>query len=182
MPGYPVNAMPPRDIHEQSWADPTYRNATTGARVGAYFIDNLILGIVSIIPIRFALLFFAVSVGELFTGYGGLEEVILTMVSGLILYILACVIPPCYKVLLEATMGATLGKKILRLRLISTDGEKVGFRRAAKRNAMQLCVLIPGIGIFFPGIDNLVRFISVSGSPYNQGYQDRWGSTRLIQE
>lgn len=153
MPGYPVNAMPPRDIHEQSWADPTYRNATTGARVGAYFIDQLIVGIpISIIVGIMQYGFFVTNMEELYS-----------IIFLLMAYILYCVVPMCYKVCLEAKMGATLGKKILRLRLISTDGQPIGFSHATKRNAMQLCLLIPVIGILFPGIDNLVRFISVAG-------------------
>lgn len=166
MPG----AMP-ITVHEQKWADPTYMNATFGQRVGAYFIDALILT-----AIQFLVMLIFQGIGDA----GGTDEAIVgSMIIGLIVMV---VIGTSYKMTLEATMGQTLGKKALGLRLITTDGIPMGWGHSFKRNFNILYGLIPFVGGFVSLGSYIGRFFSVMNSPYNQGYHDRWANTRLIKE
>lgn len=161
----------PVTLHEQQWADPTYTNASLGQRAGAYLIDALIIGLIQFV------------IYVIFVGGGsaaGSDEAVIggMIISAILMFILGF----AYKVCLEGAMGQTLGKKILGLRLITTDGRPMGFGHAVKRNINLFYSLVPFIGSFAAGIAYVVRFFSVMNSPYNQGYHDRWGNTRLIKE
>jgi uncharacterized RDD family membrane protein YckC len=40
----------------------------------------------------------------------------------------------CYNILLEGYFGRTIGKYIMRLKVLKTDGTKIGYREAILRN------------------------------------------------
>lgn len=159
----------PATLHEQKWADPTCTNATFGQRVGAYLIDAALITVAQFIII-------AIFMGG--AAKAGSDEA----AGGIIIVgaIIMSVLSVAYKIGMEGAMGQTLGKKMLGLRLITTDGLPMGFGHAFKRNLNLFYALIPFIGAFAMLGSYVGRFFSVMNSPYNQGYHDRWGNTRLI--
>lgn len=169
---YPMGAQAaPVLTHEQRWADSAYVNATLGQRVGAYLLDGIVLTLVEVL------------IMSVFGGFGSLsnsnDAELGSMIIGLIVM---GFVSASYKIVLEATMGQTLGKKMLGLRLVTTDGLPMGWGHAFKRNFNQLYPVIPILGGFMGGVSLIGRFFSVMNSPYSQGYHDRWGNTRLIKE
>jgi uncharacterized RDD family membrane protein YckC len=52
-----------------------------------------------------------------------------------------------YFVLLEGLVGATLGKRLLHLRVVTTSGGPVGLPRALTRNALRVVDSLPTLGI-----------------------------------
>jgi uncharacterized RDD family membrane protein YckC len=84
-----------------------------------------------------------------------------------------------YFVLLEASSGQTLGKRILRLRTVGPDGGNPTQEQALKRNAWTLLGVIPILG----GLATLAIavWIAVSISRNGYGPHDEWGGgTRVV--
>ena len=77
-----------------------------------------------------------------------------------------------YFVLLEGLIGATLGKWVLGLRVVSTDGEKPGLARSALRNLLRL---VDGLPAF-----NIVGVVLILRSPERARFGDRAAGTRVV--
>ena len=77
-----------------------------------------------------------------------------------------------YEVTCEGFYGATLGKLICRLHVLSEDGNPCGLKGAIIRN---LAFYIDAL--FF----GLVAYSSMSKTPLKQRYGDRWGKTVVVQ-
>ena len=76
-----------------------------------------------------------------------------------------------YYVVLEATVGATVGKLVLGVRVTKTDGAPVGWRSSFIRNLLRV---VDGI-VFY-----LVAAILVWNSPDRQRLGDRLASTVVV--
>jgi uncharacterized RDD family membrane protein YckC len=76
-----------------------------------------------------------------------------------------------YHYLCEGIHGSTLGKFCCGIRVVSEDGKPATFRGA----------LIRTIAYYFDGFFfGLVGYSSMSASPLNQRYGDRWGKTMVV--
>jgi uncharacterized RDD family membrane protein YckC len=126
----------------------------------ARFIDGLVVGIVSV------LLFL---VTDTLSNY---------WVTGLFTGVLTFV----YFVAFEVTQGATLGKKLLGLRVHGPGGApKPTPRQSAIRNAWTLFPIIPIIGGLLGFIAIIVIALTINGSPTKQGKHDELaGGTQVV--
>lgn len=105
-----------------------YERAEFGERLVAYLVDSLIVGLIAGIPAGclgalLSLLF------DLESGEGiGLYALLVTLVV-----MIAVMGSFLYYGLMWSRTGQTLGKKMMGLRVITTDGENPGFWRAIGR-------------------------------------------------
>ena len=70
-----------------------------------------------------------------------------------------------YLILLEAYVGWTIGKRILRMRVLDRNGNKIGLSKSAIRNLLRL---IDGLPAF-----NILGIILIARSPTDQRFGDR---------
>ncbi len=77
-----------------------------------------------------------------------------------------------YFVLLEGFGGATVGKMLLRLRVVGTDGERIGMAQSVVRNALRIVDSLPML--------NLVGIVLILVSPEKARFGDRVANTRVI--
>jgi len=77
-----------------------------------------------------------------------------------------------YFILLEGFFGATLGKRIMRLRVIASDGSRPGLRRSAIRNILRVIDALPAL--------NILGVILILRSPEKARFGDRTAGTRVI--
>ncbi len=127
-----------------------YRQAGIFYRFLAYLIDALLL----MVPLTIILLYW------LFGTYGDqlLDSAVLYNVlsTEMPLFTIASMLTFfLYFSILEGRFQATLGKRILGLRVVDANLAPVGFQRALVRNALRLLWEIPflGIGILFLIVD-----------------------------
>jgi uncharacterized RDD family membrane protein YckC len=76
-----------------------------------------------------------------------------------------------YYVALEAFVGATFGKWVFGLRVVSLDGNRPGLRRSLIRNALRLVDSLPAL--------NLLGVILIARSPERARFGDRVAGTRV---
>ena len=140
-----------------SGAAPT-ESAGLGARIGARLLDVLLIGI----PASFVL-----ALVGLADPTGASPIIISLLWYG-------------YFVLLESNRGATVGKSILGIRVVSTSGGTPEIAETAKRNVWMLLGLIPFVG----GIASLVAVIAIivtiSSAPDNRGWHDGFAGTSVL--
>lgn len=136
---------------------PTTSPASLGARIGARLIDGILVGIVLGI-ILFALF--------------GANTVITGVISSLLGF--------GYFVWLESTQGATLGKKLLSMRVTGPDGGNPATDVAAKRNVWMLLGIIPLVGGFLSLAAVIVIIVTIAQSPDNRGYHDTFAGTSVV--
>ena len=82
------------------------------------------------------------------------------------------VIMGLYFIVLEGWLGATLGKRILGLRVIGLDGRRAGLWKGIVRNALRL---VDGLPAF-----NLLGVILIQRSRERARFGDRIARTRVI--
>lgn len=138
---------------ESAQAAPAQQYAGVGSRFLAILIDGIILGIV-----------FGIINAILGTALKG--SFAISGIEGLLLLI--------YYSCMEATMGATLGKKILGLRVVKEDGSPIGWGDSIIRNLLRIIDSIP----FF--IPYLLGAILVWTSPRKQRLGDRAAHTVVV--
>jgi len=117
-------------------------------RVGAWFIDYIILAIVSAI----------VYVPLTFMGFSSFDEpaafAIIQLVSGVLNFI----IPAVYESWFVGKYAATPGKMACKLKVVMSEGDPVSFARAIGRHfAKYISGLILGIGYIMAGFDEQKR-------------------------
>jgi len=117
-------------------------------RVGAWFIDYIILAIVSAI----------VYVPLTFMGFSSFDEpaafAIIQLVSGVLNFI----IPAVYESWFVGKFAATPGKMACKLKVVMSEGDPVSFARAIGRHfAKYISGLILGIGYIMAGFDEQKR-------------------------
>src|SRR6478672_4362194 len=81
-----------------------------------------------------------------------------------------------YGIVLEATQGATLGKMLLKLRVVRLNGEPISWSEAVIRNILRIVDAIP---YFIP---YLTGAILVWTSPKRQRLGDRVANTVVIRQ
>jgi uncharacterized RDD family membrane protein YckC len=146
--------------------------ADIGIRIGARLIDFIILMIVNaviIVPFIIGSIFADVT-GSAAFGLGG------GGVGGFVAGLIATAINVGYFVWLESSRGMTVGKQLLKLRVVSPNGGNPTVEEAFRRNAWMLASLIPVVG----GLVQLGLIIwiivTVTQDPSKQGVHDKWGN------
>ncbi len=166
-PGYgPPGAYPDPAFGQPGgyFAPPTPRfgvqPATLGVRFLARVIDGLLVGITAYL----LALIFDVASNILVTG----------LFSGLLMFI--------YFVALEVTQGATVGKKLLGLRVNGVGAAaRPDLQQSAIRNAFTLLPIVPFIGGLLAFIAYLVIAVTINSSPTKQGKHDELaGGTQVV--
>jgi len=164
-------------------------------RLGAYVIDNIITsfitGIVFIVPlIAYSASFFSRHQTELLqycdnTAYGysdtacrqTLENILVksgelggfvSIVVGLVF--LATVLTVLYYTITTAR-GATVGKKVFGMRVVTADGQNIGFGRSLLRHT---------VGYFVSGLVFGLGFLWIGFDPHKQGWHDKIAGTYVV--
>ena len=130
------------------------RVAGFGIRLGAYLLDVIFLGIAMVVAVL--LLGGAVAIGF----SEGVGPLFLLLFGGVFFYRLIC----------WTAWGATPGKMVLGLRIVSEDGEKIGFGKA----------LLRFIGYFISEVIVYLGFIWIAIDRHNQGWHDKIAGTFVV--
>ena len=77
-----------------------------------------------------------------------------------------------YLILMEAYVGWTVGKRIMRMRLMDSNSNKIGFTKSVIRNLLRL---VDGLPAF-----NLLGVILIMNSSTGQRFGDRVAGTYVI--
>jgi uncharacterized RDD family membrane protein YckC len=87
-----------------------------------------------------------------------------------------------YFVLLEVTQGASLGKRLLGLKVLGPGGRlKPDFAQSAIRNSFTLLAVVPYVGPLLAFIAYIVIAVTINASPCKQGKHDELaGGTQVI--
>ncbi len=168
------NVPPPQSVGQQ-------RPAELLDRFLARLVDGVILGIVfgilSGIGNAIFLQGFRYSVGEY-------------LLYWLFVSIVSVAVSIGYFAFMESSQGATLGKTLLKLRVVGPDGvSKPTMEQAVRRNAfyaLQLTFIVPIVGPIFGGLAYIAALIFIAVSINNdsanrQGWHDHFaGGTRVL--
>ena len=138
--------------------------ASLGARFGARLLDGVIVGL----PLT--LLFMAVGLGGM--GTFGMDGWITSAIFSLLWF--------GYYVYFESSTGATLGKKLLNLRVVAADGTAPSTEAAAKRNVWLLFGLVPILGDLAQIVAVIVIAVTISSNEYNRGKHDEFAGTGVM--
>ena len=133
-----------------------------GIRLAAYLLDALILGLVTTVIL--------VPVGLLAAMLAQRNQgaVIALSVAG---WLLVIAVSLAYILIPWARSGATLGKKILSLKIVREDGvEPLGYGKAALRL----------LGYMISGMTLYIGFIMVAFTEGNKGLHDMIAGTRVL--
>ncbi len=144
-------------------AAPAMEYVGVGRRLLAVIIDGIVLGIVNGI---IAAIF---HIGMVTTANGSMSY----SASGpgaTLPYIIFLI----YYIVLEATMGATLGKLALGLRVVKADGSPISWGESIIRNLLRFIDVIPGF------IPYLLGAILIWTSPTKQRLGDRLAKTVVV--
>jgi uncharacterized RDD family membrane protein YckC len=79
-----------------------------------------------------------------------------------------------YLILMEAYVGWTVGKRIMGMRLVDGNSDKIGFSKSVIRNLLRL---VDGLPAF-----NLLGTILIVSSPTGQRFGDRVTGTYVIKK
>jgi len=136
------------------------RGAGFAVRCGARLIDMVYVAVLGLVAGVFGgILILLIGSAERLRSSSGMN------LTGLATAFLGTIL---YHALCEGMHGATLGKRLLGLRVVSEDGSPVDIKRAMIRTAAFYVD-----GLFF----GLIGWISMRRSPARQRYGDRWART-----
>lgn len=87
-----------------------------------------------------------------------------------------------YFVLLEVSQGASLGKRLLGLKVLGPGGRlRPDFSQSAIRNSFTLLAVVPYVGPLLALVAYIVIAVTISESPCKQGKHDELaGGTQVI--
>jgi uncharacterized RDD family membrane protein YckC len=128
-----------------------------GPRLVAQIVDSVVL------IVLFFLVGFAIS-GSLTFQYQG-EAAIPVLIAYLLVWIL-------YFAILEGTMGATLGKKVVKIKVVKEDGSACGIGPAFVRTLLRI---IDGLPFLY-----IIGMVLISRSDKKQRLGDRVAKTVVV--
>jgi uncharacterized RDD family membrane protein YckC len=137
----------------------------TGLRIVAGIIDAVVLGVVFVIM---SALF---GESESSSGDGGASFEVNLSGGPFIIFLLMSL---AYYLFPEAMTGQTLGKKIMRLKVVSLDGGTLSWGKVAMRTILRIIDGFPWI------IPYLVGIISIAVSKKQQRIGDMAAGTRVV--
>lgn len=169
LPGYGGHPAP---------ADPAMAGAVGaggGKRALAYFLDGFIIFVPGVIVILLL-------GGMLGSGAATVEDMeLIGMIVGGIGGILLGIAFALYKILMEASSGQTLGKRMAKIRVVRVDGAPMDVGSAVKRNWWVLLAAVPVLG-YLSGPIGLGVFITASGQPGLQAFTDKAAGTMVVRD
>lgn len=134
------------------------RPAGLGVRLAARIIDSIIMG---------ALMFVVLSILNL-------RNDILVLIG------ITAVATFVYFVICESSWGATLGKRLLGLRVTGPTAARPSVGQSAIRNAFMVSSAIPFVGGLVDLALRVAIAVTITKSPAKQGIHDRWaGGTQV---
>lgn len=137
--------------------------ASLGVRFAARLLDGLLVGLPAVIVL---------TLFGLGTGGFGLTGWIGSAITSLLWF--------GYFVYFESSSGATVGKRILKVRVVAPDGSPPSVEAAAKRNVWMLFGLIPFVGALVQFIAVIVIAVTISGNEFNRGKHDEFADTGVV--
>ena len=148
----------------------------------ARLIDYVLLWIVTVLVVS------VIVIGTLMGGNGGYLGTGPTYVTGAVSAVLTAAIYLGYFTLMEARLGQTVGKMLLKLQTQGPGGARPTLEQALRRNlwvALGLLGLIPMVGGVIGWLAQLAAMIAIAvtinNSPSRQGWHDHFGGgTRVI--
>jgi len=177
-------SMPPPPGHGYqptgSYGTPQPKPAELGERFVARFIDGLLVGIVS------AIVFGGLIAGILIdSGTSGAVEFVVRAV----LTVLGLAVSLAYYAYFETTTGQTLGKMVMKLKVVGPSGQKVTLEQSLRRNAFYALTLLAIVPL--PGFNFLANlavlaawiFIAVTinnDTPLRQGWHDKFAHETYV--
>lgn len=142
--------------------------AGLGARIGARLLDFLIVWI----PAAIVLGILGLIGGAMTGGFGGGDSWIGGAIGALLWY--------GYFVFFESNRGATLGKQLLKLRVIEASGANPSVEVAAKRNIWMLFGIIPWVGWLLSFVAVIVIIVTIASDTNNRGYHDNFAGSAVM--
>jgi uncharacterized RDD family membrane protein YckC len=140
--------------------------AGLGARIGARLLDVLIVGIPASIVLGL------VGLGAGAGGMFGLRNWLWNAIVSILWF--------GYFVLMESNQGATIGKRLLNLRVVTADGSNPAMDVAAKRNIWMLFGLVPFLGGLIGFVAVIVIMVTIASDADNRGYHDQFAGTAVM--
>ncbi len=144
----------------------TSQLADAGSRIGAWFVDLLVL----IIPIF--IISFAVAGGEQQSVFGASARQI---VAGL----LTTAVWFGYHVLMNSNGGQTLGRRAVSIKIVNMDGSEAGTDSLVKRFGVGLLNIIPFVNLVL-WIVGLASLVLIFIDDDNQALWDKVANTKTI--
>lgn len=162
---------------------------TFGRRLGAILIDGVILGIIASIIGAIANTFTTTNIDESANSLAEVIESYSVTIDNPAAYYgllaLSSIIGILYWILLEIKGGQTLGKKILKLKVVSFDDSPITPAQVVKRRLWLIIVyaINPFIGI----VAGLIWFVCAivivatgNGNPLKQSAFDRFANAKVV--
>ena len=146
------NPFAPPTAHVEDMASGTQELGGRGARLGAVLIDGLIQGGVYY-ALAFTVFRSLLPSGQERLGTGVMGMLAIQLVAGLVLFVLL-------QGYLLATQGQTIGKKLLGLRIVRSNGERASIGRLLGLRYFLgwFIVMIPLVGAIYALVDSLLIF------------------------
>ncbi len=138
--------------------------AGLGRRFLALIADFFVLSLIFFPVTRVVKGVWIMSRGDHFWGYGWL------VTDPLCIIFLGAIV--AYFIMLEGIFGATVGKRLLSLRVIKVNGGRPGIRRALARNLLRAVDALPAF--------NILGVVLILSSPERARFGDRLAGTRVI--
>ncbi len=138
--------------------------ANLGRRFVALVIDLLVLSMIFFPVTRVVKGVWIMSSEDHLWGYGWLVTDPLCAIFLVVIVI--------YFVSLEGALGATIGKRLLGLRVVRVDGRDPGMMRATIRNLLRAIDALPAF--------NILGIVLIASSPERARFGDRIAGTRVI--
>lgn len=143
--------------------------ASPGRRIAAYLIDVVLLTIVSVI--LFVVLMIAGFLGFL----GTFDSVIDALIGAAVVFsVISLLIGTLYWTVLEGKFGASLGKRLLGMRIEKEGGTAIGFQEAFFRNAPKF---VSGLEMFL-----LIELLFLLGTKKHQRLFDKVAGTVVVRK
>jgi len=161
------------------------RPGELGERFLARLIDSVLLAVVNALIVGFLIVgaIFGTSGGM---GFGGAGDYAASAVAA----VLSTAIYLAYYAYFDTTQGRTVGKMVMKLRVVGEGGGKPTIEESLKRNcwmALSLLGVVPLIGGLVGGLAQLVAVIMIAVGINNdnvrrQAWHDKLAATHVLKE
>jgi uncharacterized RDD family membrane protein YckC len=144
-------------------AVPPVTTAGLGVRIGARLLDGLLVGLPASIILGL------LGVGTVGFGLRGWTS---SVVMALLWF--------GYFVWFESNRGATVGKQLLKIRVVTADGRPPPVDVAAKRNVWMLLGIVPVVGGLLSLVAVIAIMVTIASNPDNRGLHDTFAGSGVV--
>ena len=179
-PGYGMPAPPP--LPQGAVGS---RPGELGERFLARLLDSLLLAVVNAIIVGFVI------VGAIFGSSGGFGfGAAGDWAASAVAAVLSTAIYLAYFAIMDSTQGRTIGKMVMKLRVVGKNGGNPTVEESLKRNcwmALSLLGVVPIIGGLVGGVAQLVAVILIAVGISNdtvrrQAWHDKFAETQVLKD